>query len=83
MTQRLPAAVAATVREVLKARGLSQQEAAPIFGHSQQALSDRMTGRTPFTLADLERLAAHLGIPVAQLLDPPASLVDETPAVES
>jgi transcriptional regulator with XRE-family HTH domain len=83
MTQRLPAAVAATVREVLKARGLSQQEAAPIFGCSQQALSDRMTGRTPFTLEDLGRLAEHLGIPVAELLDPPVSLVDESSAVAS
>ena len=80
MTQPLPAAVAATVREVLKSRGLSQQEAAPIFGLSQQALSDRLRGRTPFTLVDLDRLADHLGITVAELLEPPASVVDDEAA---
>lgn len=61
--------VAAVVRQALKEQGLSQrQAAAPIFGLSQQALSDRLRGRTPFTVADLGGLAAHLKVPVAQLL---------------
>lgn len=44
---------------------------------SQPALSDRLRGRTPFTLEDLDRLAAYLGVTVAELLAPPASLLEE------
>lgn len=50
---------------------------APHLGLSQQALSDRFTGRTPFTLEDLDRLAVYLGVTVAELLAPPASLLEE------
>lgn len=61
---------AALVREELAHRGIRQRQAAPAIGLSQQALSDRLTGRTPFTLPDLERLAELLGIDVLELLQP-------------
>lgn len=56
-----------------------------MLGLSQASISDRMTGKTPFTLADLDRLAEHLGVPVARLLEPPELLVDddEAPTDES
>lgn len=76
-------AASAAVREALRSRGLRQQDIAPVLGLSQASVSDRLTGKTPFTLEDLERIAEHLGIRVADLLEAPASLVDETPAVES
>lgn len=74
------AAAAAAVREALRARGIRQHTAADVLGLSQPALSDRLRGRTPFTLADLDRLADHLGVTVAELLEPPTSLVDEPEA---
>lgn len=79
------AAAAVAVREALRARGIHQQEIAPVLGLSQPAVSDRLRGRTPFTLADLDRLAAHLGVTVPQLLEPPQLLVDddEGPSDES
>ena len=77
------AAAAAAVREALRARGIRQHTAARVLGLSQPALSDRFRGRTPFTLADLDRIADHLGVTVAELLEPPAELVAEPPAVAS
>jgi transcriptional regulator with XRE-family HTH domain len=71
MTQ-LPQATAAAVREHLHLRGIRQIDLAPVLGVSQPALSARLTGRTPFTLADLDRIAAHLGMTVAELMTAPA-----------
>jgi transcriptional regulator with XRE-family HTH domain len=79
----ITAAAAAAVREALRSRGLRQADLAAALAISQQAISDRLTGRTSFTLEDLEHIAAHFGIPVAELLDPPVSLVDESSAVAS
>ncbi len=73
----LTTAIAASVHEVLRARGIQQRQIAPVLGLSQPAVSDRLRGRTPFTLADLDRIAEHLGVPVARLLEPPALLVDD------
>ncbi|WP_372593577.1 helix-turn-helix domain-containing protein [Actinotalea sp.] len=70
MATNLTAAIADAVREHLRRRGVSQRTAGPLLGMSQQALSDRLTGRTPFTLADLERLADLLDLPVSDLLQP-------------
>lgn len=75
----LVASIAASVREHLARRGIRQRQAAPVLGLSQQALSDRLTGRTPFTVPDLERLAELLGIDVAELLQP--RQVDAEPVV--
>ncbi|MBN9325943.1 MAG: helix-turn-helix transcriptional regulator [Cellulomonas sp.] len=69
----------AAVREALHARGLRQQDLAVVLDLSQQAVSDRLRGRTPFTLADLDRIAAYLGVPMAELLEAPASVVDDAP----
>lgn len=66
----LTTSTAAAVREHLRQRGITQQQAGPVLGLSQQALSDRLTGRTAFSLADLERLADLLGIDVRELLQP-------------
>lgn len=63
-------AVAALVREELTHQHLTQRDVALALGLSQPAISDRLRGRTPFTLADLERLAALLGIDVVELLQP-------------
>jgi predicted XRE-type DNA-binding protein len=68
----LAEATAAAVRLHLKARGIRQVDAAPVLELSQQALSDRLTGVTAFTLRDLERLAEHYGIEVREpIVSPP------------
>jgi transcriptional regulator with XRE-family HTH domain len=79
----LTRAASAAVREALRSRGLRQQDVASVLGLSQASVSDRLTGKTPFTLKDLERIAEHLGIPVAELLEPPATLVDDAQAAAS
>lgn len=43
---------------------------------TRQRLADKLNGRTRFSLDDVELIAERLGVPVAQLLDPPALLVD-------
>ena len=68
----LTRSTASAVRDALASRGIRQVDAAAALGLSQQATSDRLRGRTPFTLADLERLAELLGIPVADLVQPRA-----------
>jgi antitoxin component HigA of HigAB toxin-antitoxin module len=80
---QLSQAIAAAVREHLRRRDIRQIDLVPVLGLSQPALSSRLTGRTPFTLENLERLADHLGIPVTELLEPPAPLVDHARAVAS
>jgi predicted transcriptional regulator len=65
------AAMAATVRAHLHRRGIRQTDVAPVLGLSQPSVSDRLTGKTPFTLVDLQRLAANLGITVAELMTEP------------
>ena len=77
------AAASLAVREALRARGIRQRDAARVLGLSQPALSDRLRGRTPFTLADLDALASYLGVQVAELLEPPTRLAGEHPAVAS
>lgn len=49
-----------TVQAVMEAEGLAQADLGVIVGLSQQAVSDRMTGRTSWRLAELEALANAL-----------------------
>lgn len=74
MRNTLNAAVVAAVRSALKERGIAQKDAAAALCMSQQAFSDRMRGRTPFTLHDLEQLPL-LGIEVAEVLYPTTTAV--------
>lgn len=64
--------IAAAVREQMARHGLTQLQAAAAVGLSQQALSDRLTGQTRFTDADLERLGHLFGIDPRELLQPRA-----------
>lgn len=64
----LTIATAQAVRSELRHRGISQAAIAPVIGVNQPAISARMRGRVPFSIADLERIAAHLGIDVRDLL---------------
>lgn len=60
--------VADNVRaEVARAR-LTQARIAHTLGVSQQAVSSRLNGRTPFALEELVSLAALLDVPLSTLL---------------
>ena len=70
------AAMAATVRAHLNRRGIRQTGVARVLGLSQPSVSDRLTGKTPFTLVDLQRLADYLRITVAELMTTPNEPTD-------
>lgn len=78
MSTNLTRCIAAAVRAAMRARGVRQVDVALALGLSQPAVSARLNGRTPFTLADLERLADLLGVTVSELLQPPAEPIGES-----
>jgi len=52
---------------------LTQKELATAIGIGQQAMSQRMTGHTPFTIADLELISAYFDVPITSLFTAPES----------
>lgn len=62
--------VAREVRAEMARRRWGQHAMAARLGWSQAFLSRRLTGRTPFSTHDLEKVAAALEVPVAQLIQP-------------
>lgn len=65
---RLRDTVAAEVRAEMGRRAMSQVTLAGLIGMSQQSLSERLRGKTPFTTDDLEKVAGALGVHPATLL---------------
>lgn len=61
-------ATSAAVRRALKDRGLSQAAAGAAIGMSQPALNDRLAGRTPWRLDELDEMADLLAVPLGALL---------------
>ena len=64
----LDAVVIANIRAEVARRGWTRAEAAHRLGMSQQAFSDRMTGRSRLTVNELGRVADVLHLNPAQLL---------------
>lgn len=58
------------VRDEVKAeagrRDVSQRRLGALLGMSQQAVSDRWRGRTPWTVDELERLEQLFGLPALE-----------------
>lgn len=73
MTQTLSARVASAVRAEVARRKISQSEIAGLLGISQASLSRRMTGLTPFDIDEVDKIAAHLELPVASLFEDSAA----------
>lgn len=62
----------------MRTLGLTQRQAADRFGLSQQALSDRSTGRTPWTLVEIDVATATLEMDLVSVFAP----VDEFAPVD-
>lgn len=58
---KLTAEVAARVRAVIAARGLTRAEVSESLGISRYALTQRLSGRVGFSLSDLEHFADLTG----------------------
>lgn len=71
MAENLTRTIASGIRAEMARQELTQQALAPQIGMSQQALSRRLRGEHPFDTAELERVAAALGVPVAEFLSAP------------
>lgn len=56
------------IRAELARRNLSASQAAEVIGVSKQVFSNRMTGKKPFNIEELEKLANYMGIQVFDLL---------------
>lgn len=69
MTYRTPADhVAANIRAELARAGISQASLAASLGITQQALSRRLLGKTPFSFDEAFAIADTLGVPVSEIL---------------
>ncbi len=62
------AALAAEVRAEAARFGLNQGALARLLGRSQQTISDRFTGRVPWTVDETERLEEVFGLEPGDLL---------------
>jgi len=66
--------VVAVIRDELKTRGWAQVDLVRSAGFKHEsALSKRLSGEVPFSLADLERIAAALDTTVAALCTYPSA----------
>lgn len=75
--------VAAEARAWRARLGMSQTALAKAMGMSQAAMSDRLTGKTPFTLDELQALADTFGVDPADLLVRPAGRPARSPHTSS
>lgn len=57
------------LRAAMAAYGLDQGDLAVVLNLGQSAVSRRLTGHTPWRLPELQAIAEHLAVPVADLLD--------------
>ncbi|MFD9220515.1 helix-turn-helix domain-containing protein [Streptomyces sp. NPDC060064] len=80
MPMSLREALQLTVAALMQATGDSQSELAGSLGLTQTQVSRRQAGRTAWTLDDCDRLAAHFGLPVLDLLAGPTRACELVPA---
>ncbi len=68
MTKPLTESVAAEVRAELARRNIPRSRTADQLGMSRTLLWQRLRGHSSFTVAELERLAELLDVPVSKFL---------------
>jgi transcriptional regulator with XRE-family HTH domain len=69
VTLTLHRRVAANVRSAMGYHGYVQADLARMLHMPQQSISDRLRGKTAFTLNELETLAPYLGLTVAEIIE--------------
>lgn len=67
--------IAAEVRAELARQRKVARDVGEILGVSKQAAHTRLTGKQPFRVEELTKLAAALGVPVTRFLPPEPALV--------
>lgn len=60
--------VADNIRAEMARRQITQTTLATQLGRTQQAISRRLSGQTPFTIEDAAAIADILGVPLVSLL---------------
>lgn len=68
LSASVTAAVAAEVRAEVARKQISQEKLAERVGCSRPYLQRRLTGTTPFDVAELALVAEALGVPMTQFL---------------
>ncbi|WP_052391613.1 helix-turn-helix domain-containing protein [Streptomyces sp. NRRL B-24484] len=69
-----------SVAALMRATGEQQRDLAAGLGLSQSQVSRKQSGMSSWSLDDLDRLAAHYGVPVLDLLSGPTEAVRRLPA---
>ena len=67
----------ATIRALMHQRRVRQQDLGRVLGLSQPQVSQRLSGRTEWSERELRAVATYLEVPVGDLFEPPALLVDD------
>ncbi|MFD9819106.1 helix-turn-helix domain-containing protein [Streptomyces violascens] len=70
-----------TVAALMHATGESQTALARGLRITQGAVSNKQLGKAAWSLADIDRLSAHYGVPVPDLLCGPTRAVEQLPHV--
>lgn len=73
VTSKITSEVCGEIRAVMARQGLTQEELSERIGVRQSWVSKRLTGNVRLALVDVDRIARALGVPLSQLLLPPAS----------
>jgi transcriptional regulator with XRE-family HTH domain len=68
VTEELSSAVAEQVRRLLDERGISGRQLSAQTGIPQRTVANKLSGRSPFDLDDLAKIAAVLEVAVTDLL---------------
>lgn len=79
MGMSLAERVRVTVAALMHASGDSQERLAGVLGVTQAQVSRRQSGTAAWSLEDCDRLAAHYGIDVLDLLAGPSQACDALP----
>lgn len=61
--------VPANIRAEAARRGKSQADLAVVLELSRQGVSQRLLGRVPFRIHELQKIASYLDVPLSQLVD--------------
>lgn len=62
--------IAANVRAAMAYRRVEQAEIAKVLSKSRTSISTRLNGTSNFRIEELQAIAAHLDLPLEQLLAP-------------